>query len=47
MVGSEVRLTSPRYLDMQDIEDEPDCAANSMTIFEVLAHDAALPETNM
>jgi hypothetical protein len=47
MEQSEEWLTCQCYLDMLVLEDEPECAATALTIFEVLTHDAALPEMNM
>jgi len=37
-------LTSHCYPDMQVLEDEPECATTAKTTFEILVHDAALPE---
>jgi hypothetical protein len=42
MKGSEEFLTGRRYLDMQVLEDEPECASNAKIAFEVLIHDAVL-----
>lgn len=46
MEKSEDRLTGHRYLNVQAFEDEAKITTG-MTTFEVLTHNAALPEMNI